>query len=336
MLETQVTAAAAPPQGASTLLELRDVRRTYHSGRMFSVGRRATVVAVDGISLSLAERETLGVVGESGSGKSTTARMLLGLEAPNQGSVLFQGREVKRLRGDSWRTFRAGVQAVFQDPWSSLNPRRKVGQSIEEPLITLTSMSAATRSARVGELLDLVGLRAWVIDAYPHELSGGMRQRVSVARAIASSPSCVVLDEPVSALDVSIKAQVMNLLKDLQEKLNIAFVLIAHDLATVRFLSDRIVVMYAGRIVESAPTERLFAAPAHPYTQQLFAASVPGLIGPDLDSVDVSAGDLPCPRCGRPVTGCLAAGRGFVQVEAGHLVACASATEGGAHAERNS
>ena len=324
----------APENATDCLLELRDVRKVYRSGRMFATGARSRVVAVDGISLAVAPRETVAIVGESGSGKSTTARMLLGLEPPTEGAVFYRGRQLGSLRGKAWDKYRSAVQSVFQDPWSSLDPHRKMGASIAEPLKALTTLSASARDERVAELLELVGLGPWVRNALPHELSGGMRQRVSIARAIAPWPECIVLDEPVSALDVSIKAQVMNLLKDLQERLDITYVLIAHDLATVRFLANRTAVMYRGRIVELAPSEALFTDPQHPYTRQLVAASLPvgtvAVAAPDGRSqlgVEREAGDLPCPRCGMTVTECLDAGRGFAHVAPGHLVACGRADD---------
>ena len=315
----------------SPLLEARDLNKVFKSGRTFTVRHKGVVRAVESVSLSLGTEEAIGLVGESGSGKSTTGRMLLGIEEPTNGQVLFRGRDISDLKGDDWRIYRSNVQSVFQDPWSSLNPRRTVGDSIDEPLISSTQLSKADRMDRISELLDLVGLSSDLKDQYPHELSGGMRQRVSIARAIAPWPSCVVLDEPVSSLDVSIKAQVMNLLKDLKERLQVSYVLIAHDLGTVRFLTNRTVVMSRGRMVEHADTEQLFKNPLHPYTRRLLDASRAKSIRNSATRKEIGSRRsarpddpaIPCRHCDSIDGTCPADSSELIEVEPGHFVACA-------------
>ena len=230
------------------------------------------VKAVDDVSFDIRAGETLGLVGKSGCGKTTTSRMILNLEEPTEGRILLEDEPIQGLQGEALRAYRAKVQAVFQDPWSSLNPRMKVGRTIAESLIVNDWGDQAKIAARVRELLLQVGLRPEQAEQYPHEFSGGQRQRVALAAALASRPKLIVLDEPVSALDVSIRAQMMNLLKDIQAQDNVAYLLVAHDLATVRHMADHTVVMYLGKIVEKAPTEQLFADVRHPYTRALFSA----------------------------------------------------------------
>ncbi|MFD1328952.1 ABC transporter ATP-binding protein [Mycoplana ramosa] len=235
------------------------------------------VRAVDGVSLSLAKGTTLGIVGESGSGKSTTGRLLLGLETPTTGHASFAGEPMPREKTPQWRDLRKRMQLVYQDPLAALDRRLPVGRQIGEPLDIHALGSQQERIARVRELMDAVGLRPDQADRYPHELSGGQRQRVVIARAIACGPELLVCDEPVSALDVSIQAQVVNLLRDLQEKRAIAMVFISHDLKVVRNISDRVAVMYLGRIVEEGASEEIFRKPLHPYTQALVSSiPVPG------------------------------------------------------------
>jgi oligopeptide/dipeptide ABC transporter ATP-binding protein len=230
------------------------------------------VNAVNGVDLELARGETLAVVGESGCGKSTLARSILRLVEPSAGQVRFAGRDVLVLRRDALRRLRRDMQLVFQDPMASLDPRFTVGRSLLEPFIVHGVGTAAERRVRVAELLRTVGLEPTAASRYPHEFSGGQRQRIGIARAIALEPSLVVLDEPVSALDVSIQSQILNLLQDLKERLGLSYLFISHDLSVVNAVADRVAVMYFGRIVEVAPVDRLFAAPAHPYTQALLAA----------------------------------------------------------------
>jgi oligopeptide/dipeptide ABC transporter ATP-binding protein len=223
------------------------------------------------------------------------------LEDPTAGRVLFQGEEVQQLRGRALRRYWLSVQTVFQDPWSSLNPRMRAGEIIAEPLVVNQHLPANEVRERVAQLLLAVGLEPAAADNFPHEFSGGMRQRVAVARALALRPALIVLDEPVSALDVSIRAQIMNLLKDLQEQFGMAYLLIAHNLATVRYLSQRVAVMYLGQIVESATAEALFTTPLHPYTKALISAALPTRPGEDRDAILLS-GEVPSPT--NPPAGC--------------------------------
>jgi oligopeptide/dipeptide ABC transporter ATP-binding protein len=235
------------------------------------------VRAVDGVSFEIGRGETFGLVGESGSGKSTLARLLLRLDRPSSGRVVFEGQDLAALPAGELRRLRRRMQIVFQDPFASLNRRRTVEQTIALPLrVHRRDLKSAARSARVGELLELVGLRPTHASAYPRELSGGQCQRVSIARALALEPELVVLDEAVSAVDVSIQAQILNLLRELQGRLGLTYLFVSHDLAVVRYMSDRLAVMYAGRIVESGPRDRLFENPLHPYTHALLA-SIPSV-----------------------------------------------------------
>jgi oligopeptide/dipeptide ABC transporter ATP-binding protein len=259
------------------------------------------VKAVDGVSFTIGREETLGLVGESGCGKTTTARLLLRLESPTAGRVLLDGQDVHALEGDLFRDYRARVQAVFQDPWSSLNPRRRVRETIAEALVVTRRLSGVEVRNRTAEVLEQVGLSQDAAGRYPHEFSGGQRQRIALASALASSPELIILDEPVSALDVSIRAQIMNLLKDLQAQQKLSYLLVAHNLATVRYIAHRTAVMYLGRIVEYAETEALFRDPKHPYTKALFAAALPA--DPDAPGGEfVLTGEVPSPI--DPPSGC--------------------------------
>jgi ABC-type oligopeptide transport system ATPase subunit len=235
--------------------------------------QKATVVrAVDGVSFTIEQSETFGLVGESGSGKTTTGRCILRLIEPTSGEVRFKGEDVLSFSRARMRRARREMQIVFQDPYSSLNPRMRVGDIVEEPLVIHKTGPKPQRRARVAELFELVGLDPSQLSRYPHQFSGGQRQRIGLARALALDPSLIIADEPVSALDVSVQAQVINLLMDLQARLGLTYVFIAHDLRLVRHICSRVAVMYLGRIVEMGPTERLFEAPAHPYTRALLSA----------------------------------------------------------------
>jgi ABC-type oligopeptide transport system ATPase subunit len=246
------------------------VKRFARSGGLFRTG--TTVAAVDDVSFAIEEGETFGLVGESGSGKTTTGRCILRLVEPSSGAVRFRGEDVLAFSSRRMREARRQMQIVFQDPYSSLNPRMKARQIVEEPLIIHRLGSRAVRRERVAELFHLVGLDPAHLERYPHEFSGGQRQRIGLARALALNPSFLILDEPVSALDVSVQAQVVNLLMDLQQRLKLTYLFIAHDLRLVEHICNRVAVMYLGKIVEMGPAAALFAAPLHPYTKALLSA----------------------------------------------------------------
>ncbi len=252
------------------LVEVDHLVKRFVRGGLFHKG--TAVAAVDDVSFAIDEGETFGLVGESGSGKTTTGRCLLRLIEPTSGSVRFRGEDVLALSSRRLREARRQMQIVFQDPYSSLNPRMKARQIVEEPLVIHRLGSRVARRARVLELFELVGLDPAYLGRYPHQFSGGQRQRIGLARALALNPSFLILDEPVSALDVSVQAQVVNLLMDLQQRLKLTYLFIAHDLRLVRHVCSRVAVMYRGKIVERGPAEALFAAPQHPYTRALLSA----------------------------------------------------------------
>ena len=254
------------------LVEVRDVRKHYPLGAGLFGRARAWVRAVDGVSLAVHPGETLGLVGESGCGKSTLGRLMLRLIEPSGGDVWFAGRSLLGLDARELRALRREMQIVFQDPYGSLNPRMRVGEIVGEGLVIHRLGTRAERQARVGEMLDLVGLSPDAARRYPHEFSGGQRQRIAIARALAPEPDLLIADEPVSALDVSVQAQVLNLLRRLKDERGFSMIFISHNLSVVEYLADQIAVMYAGKIVEAAPAEQLFANPMHPYTQALLAA----------------------------------------------------------------
>jgi peptide/nickel transport system ATP-binding protein len=286
---------------AEALLEARDLVKHYPvRGGLFSRASGA-VRAVDGVSFALGRGETLGLVGESGCGKTTLARLVIRLEEPTAGELRFDGEDLLALRGRELRARRRHFQIVFQDPMSSLNPRMTIGEILAEPLAVHRVAKGAAADARVAELLEQVGIPAAWRRRYPHELSGGQRQRIGVARAIALGPKLVVCDEAVSALDVSVQAQVLNLLLELRARLDLAYLFISHDLSVVRHVSNRVAVMYLGQVVEQAPTERLFAAPAHPYTEALLSA-IPVPDPRRRPQRIVLSGDVPSPAA--PPSGC--------------------------------
>ncbi len=320
------------------LLEVIDLQKHYPVRRGIVFGKTIGVVrAVDGISFQLFRGETLALVGESGCGKSTTARLALRLIEPTGGIVKFEGADITSLSGEALRALRRQMQIVFQDPFASLNPRMTVGQILEEPLRVHDIGDHAARAERVKTLLGLVGLAAYHAERYPHEFSGGQRQRIGIARALAVEPSLIVCDEPVSALDVSIQAQVVNLLRDLQRRMGLSYLFIAHDLAVVKHVADRVAVMYLGQIVEIAPKEALFAAPRHPYTRTLMAA-IPRP-DPHRDRHrEIPGGDMPSPmnppsgcrfhtRCPFAIDRCRTEMPALRALAVGHFVACHRAEE---------
>lgn len=321
-----------PEQTASPLLELTDIWRRYAAGQGFLSGRVREVTAVAGVDLTVARGETVGLVGESGCGKSTLARLAVGLEKPSRGTVRLDGRAIHGPGGLTNRELPRLVQMIFQDPFSSLNPRLPIGWTVAEGLRAMGIGSRRERRARVLELLDQVGLLPEHARRFPHQFSGGQRQRVAIARALALSPALLVCDEPVSALDVSVQAQVINLLADLKARLGLAYLFISHDLAVVGHLSDRVAVMYLGRIMELAPSQALYAGPIHPYTRALLAAVPrpdPGLRRPaDLAGETPNPASPPrgCvfhPRCPRATPECAAAEPPLVALAPGHFVRCA-------------
>jgi oligopeptide transport system ATP-binding protein len=284
------------------LLSVRDLTKHFPVERGVVFTKRVgTVRAVDGVSFDLAEGETLSLVGESGCGKSTTARLVLRLLDPTSGTIRFAGEDIAKRAPSTLKPIRRQIQPVFQDPYASLNPRMPVGRILEEPMEVHGIGDTASRRARVHELLRLVGLAPYHAERFPHEFSGGQRQRVGIARALAVSPRLMVLDEPVSALDVSIQAQVVNLLKDLQQRLGLSYLFIAHDLAVVRHVSDRIAVMYLGEIVEMAGKHDLYRTPRHPYSQALLGA-IPVPDPAHKRSQTILTGDVPSPM--NPPPGC--------------------------------
>ena len=302
MAATAVATEGTQTAGDDALVRLEGIRRHFpvYRGNLLRK-RTGTVKAVDGISINIMPGQTYSLVGESGCGKTTTSRMLLMADRPTEGSIYFDSRPMHQFSGAERRNFRSSVQAVFQDPWSSLNPRMRVDQIISEPLITHQKLSRSAVQSQVQELLQVVGLHPFHAERYPHEFSGGQRQRIAIARALSTRPKLIVLDEPVSALDVSIRAQILNLLKELQASYELSYLLIAHNLATVRYMSHMVGVMYLGKIVEEAPPIELFTNAQHPYTKALISASLPAHPRQQREEI-VLTGEVPSPL--NPPGGC--------------------------------
>lgn len=315
------------------ILEVRALRKHYPlSHNPFGGAARRAVKAVDGIDLTVNTGETLGLIGESGCGKSTTAKLLLRLEPVTSGEILFDGAPVQESRGAQLRSYRHDVQAVFQDPYSSLSPRRRVRDAIAEPMIAAKRYTKKDIADRVSELLDIVGLSADAADRLPHEFSGGQRQRIAIARGLALQPRLLILDEPVSALDVSIRAQILNLLQDLQQQFGLSYLLISHDLEIVSHMCSNVAVMYLGHIVESGRARDVQAAPQHPYTQALYSSVLPAhpdhqrtrikLHGPLPSPIDPPSGCVFRTRCRLAQPICAAKAPPPIRTGAGPVAAC--------------
>jgi oligopeptide transport system ATP-binding protein len=316
------------------LIQVRDLKVHFPVGRGLILRRGGAIRAVDGVSFDILRGETLGLVGESGCGKSTTGRAILHVYRPTAGSVVFEGEDLTQLEEDDLRATRRRMQMIFQDPYASLNPRMKVGDIVGEPLIVHNLFSGKARRERVQELLKVVGLNPQYVNRHPHEFSGGQRQRIGIARALAAQPDFIVCDEPISALDVSIRAQVINLLEDLQDQFHLTYLFIAHDLSVVRHISDRVAVMYLGKIVELTDRKELYENPLHPYTQALLSAvSIPDPVVEKKRQRIILKGDVPSPahppagchfstRCPMAAAACSQQEPAFADVGGGHWVSC--------------
>jgi len=296
------------------------------------------IKAVDGIDFTINQGETFGLVGESGCGKTTTAKLILLLESITDGSILFEGHDLKNQSAHELKKYRSVVQAVFQDPFSSLSPRMRVGSIIAEPIVVNKQLTRKELEDKISEVLEVVGLQADHAERYPHEFSGGQRQRIAVARALALNPKLILLDEPVSALDVSLRAQMMNLLKDIQDQFGLTYLLIAHDLAVVKHMSNRIGVMYLGKLVETAESDELYRNPLHPYTQALLSAALPSHPDEQRNEI-ILTGEVPSPlhipsgcrfhtRCPVAEKGCFEEVPLLQEISPGHQVACHRPFEG--------
>src|SRR5689334_12638074 len=340
MRSAQSTAAGAPSTngtgaGADTILRVEGLKMHFPITDGIILQREVGKVrAVDGLDFTVKRGETLGLVGESGCGKSTTGRAILQLYRPSAGQVYFEGKDLTTMSGEQLRQQRRQMQMIFQDPYASLNPRMTVGSIIGEPLQVHGMAKGKERQERVQELLRVVGLNAYYVNRYPHEFSGGQRQRIGIARALAVNPKFIVADEPISALDVSIRAQVINLMEDLQAEFNLTYLFIAHDLSVVRHISDRVAVMYLGKIVELADRQDLYQNPLHPYTKALLSAvPIPDPIAESKRERIILQGDVPSPinppsgcrfhtRCPIAIAACSEVDPPFEEKAPGHWAAC--------------
>jgi oligopeptide transport system ATP-binding protein len=318
----------------NTLLRVQNLKKYFPVSRQLFRTQRRYVIAVDDVSFDVLKGETLGLVGETGCGKTTVARTILQLYRPTSGRVLFDGVDLASLQENDLRKMRSRMQMIFQDPYASLNPRMTVGAIISAPLDVHTALTQKEKRERVQELLKLVGLNPDFVNRYPHEFSGGQRQRIGIARALALNPDLVICDEPISSLDVSIQAQVVNLLEELQDKLGLTYIFVAHDLSMVRHISDRMVVMYLGKVMELADRNEIYLHPLHPYTRALMSA-VPI---PDPDKARnrkriILKGDIPSPlnpphgcnfntRCPMAAERCFQEDPEYREIQPGHWVAC--------------
>lgn len=325
-------------QENSILLETKNIKKYFPIKGGVLKRTVGHVKAVDGISIRVRAGETLGIVGESGSGKSTLGQVILRLTDPTEGDVLFSGKNISQLSQRQVRPYRRDMQIVFQDPFASLNSKMSVSELVEEPLLVQTNLTKRQRKEKAIHMIEKVGLRQDDLQKYPHEFSGGQRQRISIARALIMEPKLVICDEPVSALDVSIQAQILNLMKDLQDELDLTYLFIAHDLSVVKHISDRVGVMYLGRIVELAPKDKLYIQPKHPYTEGLLS-SIPTITKSKTKrKADMISGDMPSPsnppsgcpfrtRCPKAYARCSVERPELTEIGQDHFVACHLFTE---------
>ena len=330
--QVEEAAGPAPSQTAPPLVDAQGVKKHFAVGRgVFSYGKQ-TVKAVDGVDFEITEGETFCLAGESGCGKTTLANLLLKLERPTDGMLRWQGAEIDSLTREETRAYRRNVQAVFQDPWSSLNSKLRVGHIIAEPLVINQRLSKQEINDKVASLLEQVTLSPVHAERYPHEFSGGQRQRIAIARALGLAPKMLVLDEPVSALDVSIRAQIVNLLKDLQAQLGLTFFVISHDLSMVRYMADTVAIMYLGKFAEMAPSEEFFNNPLHPYSRALLSATLSANPARPRERI-VLQGEVPSPisppsgcrfrtRCPHVMDICAEVEPAMKEAAPGHRVAC--------------
>ena len=317
---------------AKTVIEVKHIKKFFYGNKKFLKKEQSVVKAVNDVSFSIREGETFGIVGESGCGKSTLGRSIIRLIEPTEGEVLYQGRDIRKMSAEEMRKLRQEIQIIFQDPYASLNPKMTVRELIQAPLDVFSNDSAAEKLEKVKDIMKKVGLQEEYLGKYPHEFSGGQRQRIVIARALILNPKFVFCDEPVSALDVSVRAQVLNLMKNIQKERNLTYLFISHDLSVVRFLCDRIAVMYLGQVVEIADKENLYNHPLHPYSEALLSA----IPVPDVDVKQeriLLEGDIPSPynlpsgclfhtRCRYATEECSRAEPAMEEVEQGHFVKC--------------